>query len=262
MEGLKYNERTGEFEERPSGRPPSGGCAKRLFQISLTIAAFAVTAWVVSKWEGGWRPAIDFDRVSAFFSGILPSSESVSGFFSGCWQFVCKAGRWVFIAAMVAAFAVFVRYYAKALADVRCGRLIVYLGWGDFFKSVAWVVAVPFGLAWTFGSDGSNLFVPVIGLIVTGFGVKSFVRMVKGAFRYNSGTRRWLALFARVAVILLLLFALSELQSRYERYKRGQLGFIRGVLLPLAIFAYCYKAFVAPMIGSHLYGLHGSFRRG
>ena len=94
-----------------------------------------------------------------------------------------KIGDWVFIAAMVAAFAVFVRYYAKALADVRCGRLIVYLGWGDFFKSVAWVVAVPFGLAWTFGSDGSNLFVPVIGLIVTGFGVKSFVRMCRVVFK-------------------------------------------------------------------------------
>lgn len=262
MEGLKYNERTGEFEERPARPRARSGCAKRLFQIALAIAAFAATAWIVAKWESGWRPSIDFGRVSAFFSGILPSSESVSGFFAGCWQFVCKAGDCALIVAMVAVFVVFVRYYAKALADVRCGRLIVYLGWGDFIKSAAWVVAVPFGLAWTFGSDGSNLFVPVIGLIVTGFGVKSFVRMVKGAFRYNSGTRRWLALFARVAVILLLLFALSELQSRYERYKRGQLGFIRGVLLPLAIFAYCYKVFVAPMISSHLYGLRNYVQRG
>ena len=261
MEGLKYNERTGEFEERPSGCPPSGGCAKRLFQISLAIAAFAVTAWVVSKWEGGWRPAIDFDRVSAFFSGILPSSESISGFFSGCWQFVCKAGDWVFIAAMVAAFAVFVRYYVKALADVRYGRLIVYLGWGDFFRSAAWIVAIPFGLACAF-SDENNLFTVVLGLVIVGYGVKSFVRMVKGAFRYNTGSRRWLALFARIAVILLLLFALSELQSRYERYTRGQLGLIRGVLLPLAIFAYFYKAFVAPMISSHLYGSRNYVQRG
>ncbi len=28
-----------------------------------------------------------------------------------------------------------------------------------------------------------------------------------------------------------------------------------------AIFAYFYRAFVAPMIGSHLYGLHSSFQR-
>ena len=162
---------------------------------------------------------------------------------------------------MVAVFVVFVRYYAKALADVRRGRLVVYLGWGDFFRSAAWIVAIPFGLACAF-SDENNLFTVVLGLVIVGYGVKSFVRMVKGAFRYNSGTRRWLALFARISVILLLLFALSELQSRYERYKRGQLGLIRGVLLPLAIFGYFYKAFVAPMIGSHLYGLHSSFRRG
>ena len=49
--------------------------------------------------------------------------------------------------------------------------------------------------------------------------------------------------------IPVVLFALSELQSRYERYKRGELGLIRGVLLPLAVFAYFYKEFVAPMIG-------------
>ena len=122
------------------------------------------------------------------------------------------------------------------------------------------VVAIPSGLACAF-SDENNLFTVVLGLVIVGYGVKAFVRMVKGAFRYNSGTRRWLALFARISVILLLLFAISELQSRYERYKRGQLGFIRGVLLPLAIFAYCYKAFVAPMISSHLYCLHSSFQR-
>lgn len=260
MGRLTYNERTGEFEERSSGRASCGGCLKRLFQIALAAVAFAATAWIVAKWESGWRPSIDFGGVSALFSGILPSSESVGGFFSGCWQFVCKAGDWALIVAMVAVFVVFVRYYAKALADVRCGRLIVYLGWGDFFWSAAWILAIPFGLACAF-SDENNLFTVVLGLVIVGYGVKSFVRMVKGAFRYNSGTRRWLALFARIAVILLLLFALSELQSRYERYKRGQLGLIRGVLLPLAIFGYFYKAFVAPMIGSHLYGLHSSFQR-
>ena len=260
MERLRYNERTGEFEERPARPRARSGCAKRLFQLALAIAAFAATAWIVAKWEAGWRPSIDFGGVSAFFSGILPSSESVSGFFSGCWQFVCKAGDWALIVAMVAVFVVFVGYYAKALTDVRCGRLIVYLGWGDFFRSAAWIVAIPFGLACVF-SDENNLFTVVLGLVIVGYGVKSFVRMVKGAFRYNTGSRRWLALFARIAVILLLLFALSELQSRYERYKRGQLGLIRGVLLPLAVFAYFYKAFVAPMIGSHLYGLHSSFQR-
>ncbi|MDY5596492.1 MAG: hypothetical protein SPG40_03210 [Kiritimatiellia bacterium] len=260
MERLRYNERTGEFEERPARPRARSGCAKRLFQLALAFATFAATAWIVAKWESGWRPSIDFGGVSALFSCILPSSESVGGFFSGCWQFVYKAGDWALIVAMVAVFVVFVRYYAKALADVRCGRLIVYLGWGDFFWSAAWILAIPFGLACAF-SDENNLFTVVLGLVIVGYGVKSFVRMVKGAFRYNSGTRRWLALFARIAVILLLLFALSELQSRYERYKRGQLGLIRGVLLPLVIFGYFYKAFVAPMIGSHLYGLHSSFQR-
>lgn len=261
MERLRYNERTGEFEERPARPRARSGCAKRLFQLALAIATFAATAWIVAKWESGWRPSIDFGGVSAFFSGILPSSESVSGFFSGCRQFVCKAGDWALMVAMVAVFVVFVRYYAKALSDVRCGRLIVYLGWSDFFWSAAWIVAIPFGLACAF-SDENNLFTVVLGLVIVGYGVKSFVRMVKGAFRYNTGSRRWLALFARIAVILLLLFALSELQSRYERYKRGQLGLIRGVLLPLAIFAYFYKALVAPLIYSHLYGFRSSFRLG
>lgn len=260
MERLRYNERTGEFEERPARPRARSGCAKRLFQLALAFATFAATAWVVAKWEGGWRPSVDFGGVSAFFSGILPSSESISEFFSGCWQFVCKAGDWVFIAAMVAAFAVFVRYYAKALTDVKRGRLIVYLGWEDFFRSAAWVIAFPAGLI-CISSNGNNLFMLAVGLVIVYVGVKSLIRMVKGAFRYNQGSRRWLALFARISVILLLLFALSELQSRYERYKCGQLGLIRGVLLPLAIFGYFYKAFVAPMIGSHLYGLHSSFQR-
>ena len=123
------------------------------------------------------------------------------------------------------------------------------------------IVAIPFGLACAF-SDENNLFTVVLGLVIVGYGVKSFVRMVKGAFLYNSGHRRWLALFARVSVILLLLFALSELQSRYERYKRGQLGLIRGVFLPLAVFAHFYKVFVAPLIYSHLYGFRSSFRLG
>ena len=217
MAGLKYNERTGEFEERPSGRMTGGGCARRLLQVALAVAAFAATAWIVAKWETGWH-------------------------------FVCEAGDCVAIAAMMAVIGAFVWFYAKALSAVKRGHLVAYLGWEDFFKSAAWIVAIPFGLVCTF-SDGNNLFTIVLGLVMTGFGVKSFVRMVKGAFRYNSGNGRWLALFARVAVILLLLFALSELQSRFERYRRGQLGLIRGVLLPLAIFAYFYKAFVAPMIG-------------
>lgn len=261
MAGLKYNERTGEFEERAERPRARGGCAKRLLQIALAVAAFAATAWIVAKWEAGWRPSIDFGGVSAFFSGIRPSSESISGFFSECWRGVCNAGDWVFIAAMVAVFVVFVRYYAKALADVKRGRLIVYLGWGDFFRSAAWIVAIPFGLVCAF-SDGNNLFTTILGFAMAGYGVKSFVRMIKEAFRYNSGNRRWLALFARIAVILLLLFALSELQSRYERYKRGQLGLIRGVLLPLAIFAYFYKSLVTPMIYSHLYGLRNYAQRG
>ena len=250
MGRLTYNERTGEFEERSSGRASCGGCLKRLFQIALAAVAFAATAWVVAKWEGGWRPSVDFGGASAFFSGICPSSESISGFVSECRRGVCSAGDWVFMAAMVAVLVAFVRYYAKALTDVKCGRLIVYFGWEDFFKSAAWVIAFPAGLI-CISSNGNNLFMLAVGLAIAYVGVKSLVRMVKGAFRYNSGSRRWLALFARIAVILLLLFALSELQSRYERYKRGELGFIRGVLLPLAMFAYFYKVLVAPMIYSH-----------
>ena len=81
-------------------------------------------------------------------------------------------------------------------------------------------------------------------------GVCCFLWMILGAFFYNSGSRCWLALFGRFAVTFLLLFALAELNEKFQQYKRRELGAIRGVLIPLAVFAAVFNWLVRPMIGT------------
>ena len=79
-------------------------------------------------------------------------------------------------------------------------------------------------------------------------GAVSFWLMVSGSFKCNSGSTCWLSLFGRVAVILLLVFALGRLQEKLEQYKRGEPGVIRGVLIPLVVFAWMFNYLIRPMI--------------
>ena len=139
--------------------------------------------------------------------------------------------------------------YAKALTMARRGQLVVYRNWGDFLKSSAWIVAVPLGLEW--GLDVScDWLVRFAGWCLVLLGICCFLWMVCGAFCYNSGSRCWLALFGRFAVTFLLLFALAKLNEKFGAYKRHELGVVRGVLIPLAVFAAVFNWLIRPMIGS------------
>lgn len=142
-----------------------------------------------------------------------------------------------------------VALYAKVLSMVRRGRLVVYRDWGDFLKSSAWIVTVPLGLGW--GLDVScDWLVRSVGWCLVLSGVCCFLWMVCGAFCFNFGSRCWLALFGRFAVTFLLLFALAKLNEKFEAYKRRELGVIRGVLIPLAVFSAVFNWLIRPMIGS------------
>ncbi len=148
--------------------------------------------------------------------------------------------------------------YARALTEVKRGRLIVYRNWGDFFKASAWIVLLPFGLLNAlYGETRSS---QVFGIVVAVGGVVSFWWACAGAFRYNIGSRRGLALFARFAVTLLCVCAIGKLSEKFDQYKRGELGVVRGVLLPALIFAWVFREFIQPMIGLQYYHAWGLAR--
>ena len=148
----------------------------------------------------------------------------------------------------------FVCCYAKALKEVKMGRLVVYRDWVDFIKASLWAVLIPYGVFSTFVDNGDgNWPSHAIGLVVIAIGSISFLWACAGAFRYNSCAMGWIALFGRFAVTLLLVFALAKLAEKFKQYERGQIGAIRGVLLPFLIFAYVFHAFIHPMIGLRYY---------
>lgn len=155
------------------------------------------------------------------------------------------------VAAMIGVAIAAVVCYAKALTEVKMGRLIVYRDWGDFFKASAWVALLPFGVLNTlYGETRSS---QVLGIVVFVGGIASLWWMCAGAFRYNHGSRRGLALFARFAVTLLCVCAIGKLSEKFDQYKRGELGVIRGVLIPALIFAWVFREFIQPMIGLQYY---------
>lgn len=167
---------------------------------------------------------------------------------------------WVVVAIAVMVASVF--GYAKALTEVKMGRLIVYRDWGDFAKSALWIVLIPLGVGWVW-EDSTTIVGKLLGVAAIGYGLVSFWQMLSGAFKYNSGDKRWLALFARVAVTLLFVFALAKLSERLEDYKRGKFGYgpmsvVRGVLIPLAIFGWVFHALIQPMVGTYYYRLRRS----
>ena len=145
---------------------------------------------------------------------------------------------------VIALLAVTVKLYATALHRVRTGELVVYRDWADFGKSALWVVALPCGLGWL--SDGSR----ILGVMSTLIGCGSILNLCWGAFTCNDGKSRWLALYARFAVVLLLVFALGKLNEKFQQYKRHEVGAILGVLLPLVLFAWIFESLIRPMVGS------------
>ena len=114
------------------------------------------------------------------------------------------------------------------------------------------MVLVPYGACSLF-DGGAEWPARTFGALILFCGVASFWRACTGAFRYNSGSSRWLALYARFAVTLLFVLALGKLQEKLDQYKCGELGVIRGVLIPVLIFAWVFREFIQPMIGLQYY---------
>ena len=154
------------------------------------------------------------------------------------------------IAAVVGGVVAAIAGYAKALSEVKIGRLIVYRDWGDLFKASAWILLVPYGVLSILFDDGGEWPARTLGVIAIAVGAVSFWWSCAGAYRYNSGSRRGLALFARFAVTLLIVFALGKLHENFRQYRRGELGVIRGILIPALIFAWVFHEFIQPMIGT------------
>ena len=50
----------------------------------------------------------------------------------------------------------FVCCYAKALKEVKMGRLVVYRDWGDFIKASLWVLLIPYGVFSAFVDNGDG----------------------------------------------------------------------------------------------------------
>ena len=148
-------------------------------------------------------------------------------------------------------------FYAKALRKVKSGEMIVYRDWGDFGKAALWVVALPLGLGWLCEDEAGFAGLGVIAIII---GCLSLLHTCTGAFKNNSWHNCWLALYARFAVILLLVFALGKLSEKFDQFKRREAGVITGVLIPLAIFAWVFKELISPMIGTRYYSARRSIR--
>lgn len=136
--------------------------------------------------------------------------------------------------------------YARALKRVKAGVLIVYRDWLDFGKSALWFVAFPLGVGWLCSDEAGYKGLGAVVLIV---GCLSFFYLCAGAFRYNRGSTCWLALYARFAVVLLCAFALGKLNEKFQQYRRHEIGLISGVLIPMIVFAFAFRALIQPMIG-------------
>ena len=61
----------------------------------------------------------------------------------------------------------------------------------------------------------------------------------------------WLivAIGARIAVSVLLVVVFSRLQEKWEEYKRGESGIVKGLVIPLLVVTVIYRIFVRPLIG-------------
>jgi hypothetical protein len=116
-------------------------------------------------------------------------------------------------------------------------------------KSTAWLYALPVGIIFVSDSSADTMHLVFGWSFIVG-GIVSFLSLVRGAFRYNSGGLCYLSLFARFAVSFLAIAALAELHSKFDKLRKGELGVIRGVLMPILIFAFVFKTFIRPMIWS------------
>lgn len=266
---LRYDDRTGMFKEVSTIADRLKGIGRffgrallSVFMLTFRVLRLplGILFYPVMKWWAFFRKSwCDGDRFLACVMILL--GLVLIGVYRLAWEILlsfsffddlgcpCGAGDSVALALMIGAAVLFVVFYVRALAAARAGDLVVYRDWTDFGRSALWVLAFPIALPCIFDT-GSDWLFRSIGLAFFLLGSVSLWEMAVGAFQENTGGDRWLALFARVGVILLLVVAVAKVHERLERYRRGELGVIRGVLLPLAVFAWVFNGLVRPMIRS------------
>ena len=141
--------------------------------------------------------------------------------------------------------------YIRAYARVKRGDLVVYAGWGDFFKSVAWLILFPVGFfMYVSAVDDHSMRIKCMSVVTFFGGAASLSWLIFGAFKYNRTIGDGLtALGARLLTALLALFAVAKVQEKLEKFAKGELDAVRGVLIPLAVLGLVYRYGVRPMIG-------------
>lgn len=134
--------------------------------------------------------------------------------------------------------------YGVTYARVMAGTMVVYVSWGDFVASCAWVLLVPFGYCLEY--ESSHI---VLATILNVIGVLSAVWMIGGAFQNKRAINILIAVPARLIVALLSLLACAKLSEAIDGIKNRRKGVIAGVLLPLGIALFIFNSLVKPMIG-------------
>lgn len=134
--------------------------------------------------------------------------------------------------------------YGVTYARVMAGTMVVYVSWGDFVASCAWVLLVPFGYCLEY--ESSHI---VLATILKVIGVLSAVWMIGGAFQNKRAINILMAVPARLIVALLSLLACAKLSEAMDGIKNRRKGVIAGVLLPLGIALFIFNSLVKPMIG-------------
>ena len=151
----------------------------------------------------------------------------------------------VFVLLGVVVIAACVWLYARALSAAKLGRLVVFASWSDFLCSCLWIITAPIGVMWMYDGNGMLL----VGMIVVVLAIGSFVSFVIGAFRYNSGGMILLSLYARFAVLLLIVFLLGKANDSFQKNKEKNLEGMIAVAIPLVICGAVFRLLIRPMIG-------------
>lgn len=141
--------------------------------------------------------------------------------------------------------------YIRAYARVKRGDLVVYAGWGDFFKSVAWAILFPVCFCqYVSAVDDHSAWMKCMSIVTFFWGVASLIWLIVGAFKYNRTFGEGVtALGARLLTALLALFVVAKVLEKLEKFGKGELDAVRGVLIPLAVLGLVYRYGVRTMIG-------------
>ena len=139
--------------------------------------------------------------------------------------------------------------YVIAYVCTLKGWMVTYSGWGDFIMSSLWLMLTPAGLLLWYLKE--NDLVSFIGVTFIVIGAVSVVWLLLFAVVNNRRNVLFsiVAIGARIAVSVLVVVVFSRLQEKWEEYKRGESGIVKGLVIPLLVVTVIYRIFVRPLIG-------------